>query len=117
MEEFDAVIVGAGHNGLATAALLARQGHRVCVLEKNRYVGGMAGTPKRASAVETALLGQPWTCETIDTALPAFAEDFQPMSDMRASASYRLRAAQNMLRRAFEEDRDGAQRLVGRGAA
>jgi len=42
--ETDVVIIGAGHNGLATAALLADRGHRVLVLEKNRYVGGMAGT-------------------------------------------------------------------------
>jgi len=40
----DVIVVGAGHNGLATAALLAKRGLRVLVLEKNRYVGGMAGT-------------------------------------------------------------------------
>jgi phytoene dehydrogenase-like protein len=44
MQNPDVIIVGAGHNGLATAALLARRGQRVLVLEKNRYVGGMAGT-------------------------------------------------------------------------
>ena len=42
--EFDCIIVGAGHNGLATALVLARNGHRVLVLEKNDYVGGMGGT-------------------------------------------------------------------------
>jgi phytoene dehydrogenase-like protein len=40
----DVVIVGAGHNGLAAGALLAKRGLRVLVLEKNRFVGGMAGT-------------------------------------------------------------------------
>ncbi|MBK7951419.1 MAG: NAD(P)/FAD-dependent oxidoreductase [Deltaproteobacteria bacterium] len=44
MSNPDVVIVGAGHNGLAAGALLARQGLRVVVLEKNRFVGGMAGT-------------------------------------------------------------------------
>jgi phytoene dehydrogenase-like protein len=44
VEQVDVVIVGAGHNGLAAGALLAGQGNRVLVLEKNRYVGGMAGT-------------------------------------------------------------------------
>jgi phytoene dehydrogenase-like protein len=44
MQNPDVIIVGAGHNGLATAALLAKRGQRVLVLEKNRYVGGMAGT-------------------------------------------------------------------------
>ncbi|MFT4620796.1 MAG: xanthine dehydrogenase small subunit, partial [Polaromonas sp.] len=73
--------------------------------------GGMAGTPKRASAVEAALIGQPWTEATVAAAKEAFSADYQPMSDMRASAAYRLVAAQNMLRRYFLEDR-GAQTRV-----
>ncbi|MBN2906669.1 MAG: xanthine dehydrogenase small subunit [Rhodobacteraceae bacterium] len=65
--------------------------------------GGMAGIPKRARAVEAALIGQPWAEATLRAALPAFAEDFQPMSDMRASAAYRLQTAQNMLLRLWHE--------------
>lgn len=65
--------------------------------------GGMAATPKRARALEAALVGKPWTLETVEAALPAFAEDFQPISDMRASSAYRLLAAQNLLRRFFLE--------------
>lgn len=65
--------------------------------------GGMAGTPKRATAVEAALIGQPWTTATIKAAVRAFADDFAPLTDMRASAEYRLKAAQNMLRRTFSE--------------
>ena len=42
--QFDCIIVGAGHNGLATALVLARNGRRVLVLEKNNFVGGMGGT-------------------------------------------------------------------------
>ncbi|MEM9639990.1 MAG: xanthine dehydrogenase small subunit [Pseudomonadota bacterium] len=79
--------------------------------------GGMAGVPKRAVSVEAALIDQPWTRETIHAALPAFATDFQPLSDMRASADYRLKAAQNMLLRTFHEDQGVTTRLVGRGAA
>jgi phytoene dehydrogenase-like protein len=41
---YDAVIVGAGHNGLAAALVLARNGRKVLVLEKNNFVGGMGGT-------------------------------------------------------------------------
>lgn len=63
--------------------------------------GGMAGVPKRAGAVEAALVGQDWSLATMTAALPAFAEDFAPMSDMRASAGYRLEAARNMLLRYF----------------
>ncbi|MFN8545033.1 MAG: NAD(P)/FAD-dependent oxidoreductase [Candidatus Binatia bacterium] len=42
--EWDAIVVGAGHNGLAATALLAKRGLRVLCLEKNAYAGGMAGT-------------------------------------------------------------------------
>ncbi|MEM6728380.1 MAG: xanthine dehydrogenase small subunit [Pseudomonadota bacterium] len=66
--------------------------------------GGMAGTPKRATHTEAALEGRPWTRATVEAALPAMAEDYQPLSDMRATASYRLKTAQNMLRRAQLED-------------
>lgn len=37
---YDAIIIGAGHNGLVTAAYLARAGHRVLVLERRDLVGG-----------------------------------------------------------------------------
>lgn len=66
--------------------------------------GGMAATPKRASAVEQALIGQNWTAETIAAAKPAFDSDFAPMSDMRASAKYRQESAKAMLDRYFAED-------------
>ncbi|WP_068117501.1 xanthine dehydrogenase small subunit [Tropicimonas marinistellae] len=65
--------------------------------------GGMAATPKRARAVEEALVGRTWSDETVSAALPAFAEDYTPISDMRASAEYRLEAAGNMLRRFHAE--------------
>ncbi|MGJ8616783.1 MAG: xanthine dehydrogenase small subunit [Sulfitobacter sp.] len=65
--------------------------------------GGMAGTPKRATAAEAALVGQPYREEIIQAAMAAMAEDFQPLSDMRASAAYRLQTAQNMLLRYFHE--------------
>src|SRR5215469_13788146 len=42
--DYDVVVVGAGHNGLTATALLAGRGLRVLCLEKNAYVGGMAGT-------------------------------------------------------------------------
>ncbi|MFN4155475.1 MAG: xanthine dehydrogenase small subunit [Paracoccaceae bacterium] len=61
--------------------------------------GGMAGTPKRASAVEASLIGKPMTPETAEEAAALMAQDFTPLSDMRASSVYRLQTAQNMLRR------------------
>src|SRR5262245_13791424 len=41
---FDAIVIGAGHNGLVTAALLARKGLRVLVLERRHLVGGSCVT-------------------------------------------------------------------------
>lgn len=65
--------------------------------------GGMAGIPKRAAAVEAALVDKLWSLETLAAAKAAMALDFTPMTDMRASADYRLVAAQNMLTRYFHD--------------
>lgn len=65
--------------------------------------GGMAGIPKRADQAETALIGQPWSLDTVRTAQAAMPRDFTPLSDMRASANYRLTVAQNLLERYFHE--------------
>ena len=74
-----------------------------CITAARIAFGGMAGIPKRAAHVEWALIGQPWTEATIAKALPAFAQDFTPLSDMRASAAYRLESATNMLRRYYHD--------------
>ena len=80
--------------------------------------GGMAATPKRASACEAALIGRPWTSETVESAVAALDQDFQPISDMRASAAYRSLAAKNMLRKVkVETDQPGANTRVLEWAA
>ena len=65
--------------------------------------GGMAATPKRASAVEKALLGQPWNEETVEAAMARYADDFTPLTDMRATAEYRALVAKNLLLRFYAE--------------
>src|ERR1700756_1925087 len=42
--DYDAIVVGAGHNGLTAAAILQRAGLRTLCLEANTYSGGMAAT-------------------------------------------------------------------------
>jgi len=65
--------------------------------------GGMAGVPKRASAAEAALIGQVWSQEAVARAAQEMARDFTPLSDMRASAAYRMETAQAMLTRYFHD--------------
>ncbi len=81
-------------DGVVTAARLA--------------FGGMAGIPMRAAKTEEALIGLASDLESIKRAALQLATDFTPLSDMRASAEYRLLSAQNLLRRYFA-DLSGAQ--------
>ena len=78
------------------------------VSEARMAFGGMAGTPKRASHGEVALSGQAWSEAAVRRAMTALANDFSPLSDMRASAAYRLKVAQNLLYRFWLETRDEA---------
>ena len=70
--------------------------------------GGMAATPKRAAAAEGAVRGQRWTEATVNAAMAALAQDYKPLSDMRASGEYRMKAAQNLLKRYWFETRQDA---------
>ena len=65
--------------------------------------GGMAAIPARARHAEAALLGKPWSGESTSAAMAALAADFTPISDMRASAAYRLQGAASLLRRFWLE--------------
>jgi xanthine dehydrogenase small subunit len=77
--------------------------HAGMITQARIAFGGMAGVPKRARAVEAALIGQPFTLATLSQNAPLMAQDFAPMTDMRASAAYRLTTAQNMLIRYFHD--------------
>jgi xanthine dehydrogenase small subunit len=67
--------------------------------------GGMAAIPKRASEAEGTLEGELWTEGHATKAAAALAIDFQPLTDLRASADYRLRVAQNLVTRFWLETR------------
>ena len=73
--------------------------------------GGMAATPKRARAAEATMTGQAWNEATLNAAMAALTLDFTPLSDMRASAAYRMKVAQNLVRRFWLETRPDAPLL------
>ena len=67
--------------------------------------GGMAGTVKRAAQAEAVLQDRAWDEGALKAAQAALAQDFTPLTDMRASAAYRMQVAQNLLRRFWLETR------------
>ena len=70
--------------------------------------GGMAATPARAINTEKVLLGEEWNKNSLQQARQILAEDFSPLSDIRATSEYRLKIAQNLLTRFFLEAQSGA---------
>jgi xanthine dehydrogenase small subunit len=68
------------------------------IAEARIAFGGMAEIPARAPACEAALTGGRWSEATFEAAAEALAQDYQPLSDLRGSARYRLAAAANLVR-------------------
>lgn len=66
-------------------------------------MGGMAAVPCRAYHTESALMGKNFDEDTVASAKPMLSKDFQPIDDVRASASYRIEIAGNLLTRAMLE--------------
>ncbi len=75
------------------------------IVEVRIAMGGMAATARRATHIEAALLGQPWSEATLRLAQAAVAQDFQPMTDLRATAHYRVQVTQGLLERCWLETR------------
>ncbi|ODN69680.1 xanthine dehydrogenase small subunit [Methylobrevis pamukkalensis] len=66
--------------------------------------GGMAATPKRAVLAESRLIGaEPVKAASWAPALEGLSQDFRPLTDMRASAHYRLETARALLAKALVE--------------
>jgi len=82
------------------------------VAEIRLAYGGMAGIPKRAAAVEAALVGRAWSEANVRSAAERLGEDFQPLTDWRASADYRLLTAKNLLTRFYLEGEGEPAELV-----
>ncbi len=72
--------------------------------------GGVAATPVRARQTEAVLRGQPWQLATVQAAMAALRAEFEPISDMRASAAYRREVLGNLLQR-FWLETQGQQQI------
>ena len=66
-------------------------------------VGGVATTPVRAVQTEAALTGQVWAQDTVTQAKASLRSEFQPISDMRASAAYRVQLLDGLMERFWLE--------------
>ncbi len=97
------------------AAIRVSTGDDGKVTEAAICYGGMAATPKRADNAERAMVGNSLDEQSIDAAMAALEHDFQPISDMRATAEYRMMTAKNLLRR-FLLEQDGATATIRRVA-
>ncbi|MFC6283625.1 MULTISPECIES: xanthine dehydrogenase small subunit [Polaromonas] len=72
--------------------------------------GGVAATPVRALKTEAALAGKPWTAATVQQAMATLRAEFSPISDMRASSTYRVEVLGNLLQRYWLESQ-GMQQI------
>jgi phytoene dehydrogenase-like protein len=62
MADFDAIVIGAGHNGLAAAVMLQHAGLRTLCLESKLYAGGMASTVELFDGYQFEIAGSvAWT--------------------------------------------------------
>ena len=72
-------------------------------------VGGVAATPVRALKTQATLTGQPWTQMSVQHAMHTLRGEFAPISDMRASAAYRVQVLGNLLQRFWLESQGQTQ--------
>lgn len=86
-----------------SAGLFVTVDERQLVTQARLAFGGMAATVKRATAVESALLGQVWSRESVQRAAASLEKDFTPLTDSRGSAPYRMLVAKNLLTGFFDE--------------
>jgi len=69
--------------------------------------GGVAATPARAHKAEAAIQAQAWSQATAQAAARALRAQFQPISDMRASAAYRREVLDGLMHRFWLETQGG----------
>ncbi len=95
---YESLQVGTDSWALARASALIRT---TDVVTEARIVLGCGPIPLRQPAAEQALIGQAVTAESVAAAVSLIGEDFDPPSDVHASATYRTAMAKVMARRAI----------------
>jgi xanthine dehydrogenase small subunit len=70
-------------------------------------LGGVAATPIRARETEAALLGRPWTQQTVDAAATVLSREGTPIDDQRSSARSRSAMLGHSLCKLFAEAEGG----------
>ena len=92
--------------------------HNGVIVQAKTGFGGMAATPVSSTALEEALINQSYTQESFEQAaqilLESEGQDLTPMSDVRASKTYRMEVAANLVRRAWYESSACAETVLVR---
>ncbi|MFQ5982187.1 MAG: phytoene desaturase family protein, partial [Woeseiaceae bacterium] len=96
-DRYDAIVVGAGHNGLVCSALLAKAGKRVLVLEANEQVGGAAITRSFADGYSVSACAhllyqlQPRVASELGLKIDYAAKDMQTIALSPSAKHLRIR--------------------------
>jgi xanthine dehydrogenase small subunit len=94
-----------GHDDISTVmAAFHLELENNLVTKARLAFGGVAATPIRALETEKMLIGQIWNHATIQAAKKVLALEFQPITDARASASYRVKVIPNLLEKFWLEN-------------
>ena len=78
----------------------------------NIAFGGMAATPKLASKTQKFLIGKKFNYNNINISKKIIENDFNPLSDMRASSQYRKIVSQNLLERFYLEVKNNRSETI-----
>ena len=92
MSEYDAIVIGAGHNGLTAAVLLQKAGLRTVCLESKLYAGGMASTVELFDGYQFEIAGSvqfPTVAGGQAGTGPGHAADGRPGRDVGGAARRR----------------------------
>ena len=98
-----------------SAVCLAMQWHlkNGAVQSVRIAAGGVAATPARAYQTEAVLVAEPWNETTLSKAQHTLAQEFSPISDMRASADYRRMLLRQLLQRTWMAQQGHAVTQLG----